>query len=1104
MQNVNHWKRASFMSIVAMILCISILLGTTAAYFTDSGIGEVSEVKAGNLQAQLLKYDGAEYKDVTGGSGDIFNDSNGLNWEPGRTEVVFLAAKNSGELAIDAALVMDAAFGEATMRGALEYAVLPNMDKTGYDALGIDSWEELRRQETAEYGEVVEGQCFVSSDTMLLPGEMTYFVLAVHMKENGDATYCGGIANIKMKIASTQAPYESGSNGSDYDENPYPKKEWVSYIGTITFEGTILEPMTEKEGKPAVIYDESRYESKYVLRLQPGDRAQYSNNAVPQAAGGEYKITGWFKKENPDTVVTVTYWHRVGTNVNEALTVEIKDELILIGASDSWQYFEIPIEQAANANLAQFILNNHTSTGEAAGEVYFDDLRYMYVLDENAYLAQEWAEQLAEEAEKSMMTQNGLDDPYKEREPLTENLMTNGDFSAETGIQVTENRKQVNKVTGWKTNFSSASNQFVEITPEGTLRAEYKVGSNDTKLYKRIGMGLTQTIYDIIPGGTYMVKFDYRITEKSKDPTASWYGPYVYFSSYGPPLPGVDMEQTIDYALVRADAHPDGLKMDGQWHTFTQCVQTSGQADSIGMGMYLWLYEGDSYEVDNVELYLVDYGAQMELDVETKFFYTDMGTTTFVADIKEDVYPDTANDKGVNVVFEVFDGKKLIWNSDPVKFTGEGCTASADFDLSLMTKKGVPYVVRATLYDGSGTRMYEITEDVYIYDRPTSLTEDGKLNVTMPNGEKLDFNMAYAIVVGDYAKTLEGGMNVMSLGNSQNAEQTLERLDQCLKYGYMAFLNMNWGLYNENDISLKRWVMIDVASDERVRNHPSLLGYCLVDEPWSWGSEEKVSANLEEGYRLIREYDKENLIFSVNNMSQFSKTTSKLCDVMFVDHYDSPVSGTIYKKVQMASGAANGRMPVWVALSSYKEKGYFPTSQQARNTIYQSFIAGANGIGWYAITYSDFADDGSTISVWDVKDDKTGEAIGQELWNGLISFKEKEWDIAFDHYGDGEGKQFGRKIALDAGYMYDSWVDKYGNMYLVVLNTLSNKAVDVSIPLTSDNGKVSLQGFTATPVNGSQTTITGNGTLKVTLEAGNQAILYKITPSTNVDFSNLG
>ena len=1104
MQNVNHWKKASFTSIVAMILCISILLGTTSAWFTDSGTGEVSKVTAGNMQTQLLKYDGGEYKDVTSGSGDIFNEANGLNWEPGRTEIVFLGAKNSGELACDAALVMEATFGEMTLRNALEYAIIPGMDKSTYDALGIKTWEEFRSRTDVEYGTVIEGQCFVSTDYMLLPGETCYFVLAVHMKENGDSTYGGGIATLKIKIASTQAPYESGDNGSNYDENPVPKKEWVSMIGKITFEGTTIEPLTEKEGKPAVIYDESRYESKYVLRLQPGDRAQYSNNAVPQAKGGEFKITGWFKRENPDTVVTITYWHRVGVGINEAKTVEIKGDFILIPNPTGWSYFEIPVEQLDNANLCQFILNNHTSKDAAAGEVYFDDLRYMYVLDENAYLAQEWAEQLAKEKENSMMTQSGIDNPYEIKEPLTENLVINGDFSAETGIVVVDGKKQINKTTGWKTNFSSGANSFVEITPEGTMRVEYKVGSNDTKLYKRLGMGLTQTITDIVPGGTYMVQYDYRIMEKSKNPTASWYGPYCYFSSYGPPLPGVDLEQTIDYALIRADGHPDGLRVDGQWHTYSQLVSTSGQADSIGIGMYQWVYEGDSMEVDNVRVYLVDYGAQMKLDVETKFFYTDMGKTTFTADIKEDVYPDTANDKNATVKFEVFDGQKLIWEAEPTKFTGEGCTANVEFDLSLLTKIGKPYVVRATLYNGEGTKLYEQTQQIYVYERPGMMDSEGHITKTDPNGEKLDIFIAHSVLVAHYEKSQEIGVTVMSIGNSQNAEQTLQRLDQCLKYGYMGFLNMNWGLYNDNDISLKRWVMIDVVSDERVRNHPSLLGYCLVDEPWSWGSEQDVMNNLEEGYRLVREYDKNTPIFSVNNMSQFSEQTASVCDILFVDHYDSPTGGTIYKKVAQASKVANGRIPVWIIVGAYKEKGFFPTSQQVRNEMYQAFIAGASGNGFYCISYADSVN-GVSVPLWDVKHDKTGEVIGKETWEGMAAFMEKEGDIAYDHYGDGEGKQFRREVALDKGYIYDSWVDNYGNMYLVALNTASNKAVDISIPLTSDNGKVSLQSFTATVINGStQAPISGIGTLNLTLEAGNQAVLYKITPGTNVDFSNLG
>ncbi len=1094
-------KKPLIFSIIAMMLCVSLLVGGTIAYFTDTGIGATSRVQAGSLNVQLLKYDGTEYKDVTNGTGDIFSGKNGINWEPGKTEVVFLGVKNPGELAVMFTLIMDATFGEASMNNALEYALIPAMTKDNYDALKISNWEKFKEAENVIRGDAVKGQSFVTSEYTLLPDETEYFVLAVHMKENADNSYQGGAASIDIKVAATQAPYETGSNGSDYDAEPYPELEWESMIGIINFESNELKPMEAYAGDPHVIYNDSRYESKFVLRMNPGDRARFSQNSLPQAAGGNFKITGWFKRDNLEIVPTITYWHRIAENTNEAVTVEISEEYILILNPEGWSYFEIPVEQAANANLAQFIVN-HPSKDENAGYIYFDDFRYMRALDENAYLVKDWEEKLAEEQLDSMMVSNAIDDPYAEMEPLSENLLKNGDFSAETGVLLMDKEVKANP-TGWYVIDQKTYDTYSEITEEGTFYGKVPVGYNDPLVYNRPVPQLHQVVEDVVPGGVYQIKFRYRINE-SNNPLASWYGPYIYFSSYGPRLPGIEDDQTIDYAIVRADKAISGLVTNGEWTWFTQTVAVSGQADRIGFDLCMWLYNTDDWcEVDDVQLYLVGYGDQMELDVESKFFYSDMDTTTFTADLKEDTFPETAKDKDANVTFEVYDGKTLVWNTEPIKLSGEGYTAKADFDLSTFTKKGAPYVVKATLCGGDGTKIFETSEQVYLYDRPAALGADGNYAKKMPNGEKLDFNMAYAIIQDHYEKVQEIGCNVMSLSNSQNAEQVLERLDYCLKYGYMGFLNMNWGLYNENDISLKRWVMIDVISDERVRNHPALLGYCLTDEPWSWGSEADVAANLEEGYRLIREYDKDNIIFSVDNMIQFHEKSVKLCDAMFVDHYDPPKGGTIYNKTLKAVEAADGKKPVWVAVGVWRNRTHYPTGNEVRNEIWQTFLAGADGFGYYAITYSDTNEDGP-IPIWEVKDLKTGEAIGQETWDGLASFKEKEWDIAYDRFSDGEGQFFSQKIAIEDGYMYSSWVDKNGEMYMVVLNVAGADSVDVKIPLTSDNGKVSIGKFSATVINGSdQADFTGSSTFNVTLQ-GNEAVLYKITPNEKVDFSGLG
>ena len=54
-------KRALFSSVMALILCFSMLVGTTFAWFTDEVKSGVNQIVAGNLDVEL------EYKTVEDG-----------------------------------------------------------------------------------------------------------------------------------------------------------------------------------------------------------------------------------------------------------------------------------------------------------------------------------------------------------------------------------------------------------------------------------------------------------------------------------------------------------------------------------------------------------------------------------------------------------------------------------------------------------------------------------------------------------------------------------------------------------------------------------------------------------------------------------------------------------------------------------------------------------------------------------------------------------------------------------------------------------------------------------------------------------------------------
>ena len=54
MNNTKTTKRALLSSVMAMLLCITMLIGTTFAWFTDSASTAVNKIQAGTLDIQLL------------------------------------------------------------------------------------------------------------------------------------------------------------------------------------------------------------------------------------------------------------------------------------------------------------------------------------------------------------------------------------------------------------------------------------------------------------------------------------------------------------------------------------------------------------------------------------------------------------------------------------------------------------------------------------------------------------------------------------------------------------------------------------------------------------------------------------------------------------------------------------------------------------------------------------------------------------------------------------------------------------------------------------------------------------------------------------------
>ena len=232
MSNTKTTKRALLTSIMALMLCFAMLTGTTFAWFTDTETSSNNRIVAGTLDVdlQMDKAEDGNYVSIAGGSGDIFkeganaNDSTATLWEPGKTQVVYLAVANLGNLALKYNIVLNVTDEDTTdavnLGDVLEFAVV-DYGKTA-PATRIDAWDASAAVPTLG-SLLVDGKVVAAPNGQLEVGESDYFALAVHMQEEAGNEYQGKSISIDVTVVATQLNAEEDSFGKDYDEDAvYP------------------------------------------------------------------------------------------------------------------------------------------------------------------------------------------------------------------------------------------------------------------------------------------------------------------------------------------------------------------------------------------------------------------------------------------------------------------------------------------------------------------------------------------------------------------------------------------------------------------------------------------------------------------------------------------------------------------------------------------------------------------------------------------------------------------------------------------------------------------------------------------------------------------
>ena len=227
-------KRALLMSALALLMCVSMLIGSTFAWFTDSVTSSGNIIKSGTLDVEMYWADGTEAPDsatwTDASTGAIFNYD---KWEPGYVEVRHIKIANEGTLALkyqikivangevsDLADVIDVYFVDPAVQVA-DRTALDNIEPVGTlnevlagmpgNASGDLQAEEvdtitlaLKMQESAgnEYQNKSIGSDF---SVILMATQLTAETDSFDDQYDFDATYTAEIDQLNAKLAAAQS-----------------------------------------------------------------------------------------------------------------------------------------------------------------------------------------------------------------------------------------------------------------------------------------------------------------------------------------------------------------------------------------------------------------------------------------------------------------------------------------------------------------------------------------------------------------------------------------------------------------------------------------------------------------------------------------------------------------------------------------------------------------------------------------------------------------------------------------------------------------------------------------------------------------------------------
>ncbi len=303
MNNKKSAKRTLLTSVLSLVLCMAMLIGTTFAWFTDTVSSINNKIVSGNLDIEMkYSHDYNTWETVESTTDDIFSKE---LWEPGHTEVVYLRIKNVGSLALKYNLNVNVTSETGSINVAGEEFKLSDHIRYGVVdpvtvAYGQDSEGRSAARAAVASNSALLNTPYAPETQELYPEIEVTVALVVYMPETvgNEANHKTGAnapeINLGINLFASQLEKEKDSFGPDYDKT-------ADYVVTkgeyVTFSSETLEGQVENNGT-LNISDSTITNNSTVL--QNNGTANLSNVDADVTGG-----TGYFANGLGENSVTV-------------------------------------------------------------------------------------------------------------------------------------------------------------------------------------------------------------------------------------------------------------------------------------------------------------------------------------------------------------------------------------------------------------------------------------------------------------------------------------------------------------------------------------------------------------------------------------------------------------------------------------------------------------------------------------------------------------------------------------------------------------------------------------------------------------------------------